>query len=156
VISSRASLTRTEISYPPTPVPATVPCAKKLTELGQDSSLPTPRKMENAFARPVDQVLSTLGVQTSAGLTDAQVKKATEKYGKNGRFASYHKAPGPGILTETVKLLLKSLLRRSGSSSSSSSRINSSSSSLAPLPCPSSWPCSRTKAAGAHLSIPSL
>ncbi|KKY36814.1 putative calcium p-type atpase [Diaporthe ampelina] len=39
--------------------------------------------MENAFARPVDQVLSTLGVQASAGLTDAQVKKLTEKHGKN-------------------------------------------------------------------------
>lgn len=39
--------------------------------------------MENAFARPVDQVLSTLGVQTSAGLTDAQVKNLTDKYGKN-------------------------------------------------------------------------
>ncbi|KAI3397892.1 hypothetical protein diail_10293 [Diaporthe ilicicola] len=39
--------------------------------------------MENAFARPVDQVLSTLGVQASSGLTDAQVKKLTEKHGKN-------------------------------------------------------------------------
>lgn len=59
-----------------------------------DSSLPPPRKMENAFARPVDQVLSTLGVQASAGLTDAQVKKLTEKHGKNGRFASCRKTPG--------------------------------------------------------------
>ncbi|KAK2611132.1 hypothetical protein N8I77_004507 [Diaporthe amygdali] len=39
--------------------------------------------MENAFAKPVDQVLSTLGVQASTGLTDAQVKKLTEKHGKN-------------------------------------------------------------------------
>lgn len=51
--------------------------------------------MENAFARPVDQVLSTLGVQASAGLSDAQVKKLTEKYGKNGTFASHPVAKRP-------------------------------------------------------------
>ncbi|KAJ0121571.1 hypothetical protein J7T55_008735 [Diaporthe amygdali] len=39
--------------------------------------------MENAFAKPIDQVLSTLEVQASTGLTDAQVKKLTEKHGKN-------------------------------------------------------------------------
>ncbi|KAF3769066.1 calcium-transporting ATPase activity/catalytic [Cryphonectria parasitica EP155] len=39
--------------------------------------------MENAFARSADQVLSTLGVQSSTGLTDAQVKDQRKKYGKN-------------------------------------------------------------------------
>ena len=112
--------------------------------------------MENAFARPVDQVLSTLGVQASAGLTDAQVKKLTEKHGKNGRFASCRKPPGSRILTDPPKLSLKSRPRPSGSSSSSNSRTSSSSYSLAPLLCPSSWPCLRMKAAGAHLSIPPL
>ncbi|ROV97518.1 hypothetical protein VSDG_04546 [Cytospora chrysosperma] len=39
--------------------------------------------MENAFAKPTDQVLSTLGVQASTGLTDAQVTELRNKYGKN-------------------------------------------------------------------------
>lgn len=41
--------------------------------------------MDNAFARPTDQVLSTLGVQASTGLTDAQVKDIRKKHGKNGK-----------------------------------------------------------------------
>lgn len=40
--------------------------------------------MENAFARQTDQVLSTLGVKPSVGLTDAQVVELRKKYGKNG------------------------------------------------------------------------
>lgn len=40
--------------------------------------------MENAFARQTDQVLSTLGVQASTGLTDAQVTTLRKKHGKNG------------------------------------------------------------------------
>ncbi|ROW14713.1 hypothetical protein VPNG_03761 [Cytospora leucostoma] len=39
--------------------------------------------MENAFARPIDQVLSTLGVEASTGLADAQVSDLTKKHGKN-------------------------------------------------------------------------
>lgn len=97
---------QTDISYPPTPASDTVPLRQKpsgawtassihIAAFRGDSSLPPQRKMENAFARPADQVLSTLGVQASAGLTDAQVKKLTEKHGKNGRFASCRKVPGP-------------------------------------------------------------
>lgn len=41
--------------------------------------------MDNAFARPTEQVLSTLGVQSSTGLTDAQVKDIRKKHGKNGK-----------------------------------------------------------------------
>ncbi|KUI66000.1 Sarcoplasmic/endoplasmic reticulum calcium ATPase 3 [Cytospora mali] len=39
--------------------------------------------MENAFSKPIDEVLSTLGVQASTGLTDAQVTKLRNKHGKN-------------------------------------------------------------------------
>ncbi|KAH8885237.1 putative calcium P-type ATPase [Thozetella sp. PMI_491] len=38
--------------------------------------------MENAFAKPIDQVLSTLGV-TNSGLTDTQVVSLRKKHGKN-------------------------------------------------------------------------
>lgn len=40
--------------------------------------------MENAFAKPTEEVLSTLGVQSSTGLTDAQVQEQRKKHGKNG------------------------------------------------------------------------
>ncbi|KAL2260661.1 hypothetical protein VTK26DRAFT_5264 [Humicola hyalothermophila] len=39
--------------------------------------------MENAFAKPIDEVLGTLGVRPSTGLTDDQVAKLQAKYGKN-------------------------------------------------------------------------
>lgn len=112
--------------------------------------------MENAFAKPIDQVLSTLEVQASTGLTDAQVKKLTEKHGKNGRFASCRKAPRAETLTDPVQLSRKSHPRLFGSSYLSNSRTNSFSSYSAPLLSPSSWLCLRTKAAGAHLSTPPL
>ena len=40
--------------------------------------------MENAFAKPTDKVLSTLGVSAAAGLSDEQVVDYRSKYGKNG------------------------------------------------------------------------
>ncbi|KAH6634353.1 hypothetical protein B0J18DRAFT_391307 [Chaetomium sp. MPI-SDFR-AT-0129] len=39
--------------------------------------------MENAFAKPVDGVLSTLGVDKTTGLTDEQVSRLQAKHGKN-------------------------------------------------------------------------
>lgn len=39
--------------------------------------------MENAFAKPTDKVLSTLGVSAAAGLSDEQVVDYRSKYGKN-------------------------------------------------------------------------
>ncbi|KAL2022660.1 hypothetical protein VTK56DRAFT_4741 [Thermocarpiscus australiensis] len=39
--------------------------------------------MDNAFARPIDEVLRTLGVHPETGLTDEQVSKLQAKYGKN-------------------------------------------------------------------------
>jgi Ca2+ transporting ATPase len=39
--------------------------------------------MDNAFARPVDQVLAEFQVDVGAGLTNAQVKQSREKHGRN-------------------------------------------------------------------------
>ncbi|KAK0731098.1 putative calcium P-type ATPase [Lasiosphaeris hirsuta] len=39
--------------------------------------------MENAFAKPVDQVLASLGVNPAAGLTDEQVSRSRATHGKN-------------------------------------------------------------------------
>ncbi|KAM7194717.1 putative calcium P-type ATPase [Rhypophila sp. PSN 637] len=39
--------------------------------------------MENAFAKPSDEVLSSLGVNPATGLTDAQVTSQRAKHGKN-------------------------------------------------------------------------
>ena len=41
--------------------------------------------MENAFALSKDKVLSTLGVDTASGLTDAKVIELRTKHGKNGK-----------------------------------------------------------------------
>lgn len=41
--------------------------------------------MDNAFAKPIEEVLSVLGVPPSTGLTDAQVKALRAKHGKNGK-----------------------------------------------------------------------
>lgn len=40
--------------------------------------------MENGFAKPIDEVLSTLGVNPATGLSNAQVADLQAKYGKNG------------------------------------------------------------------------
>jgi Ca2+ transporting ATPase len=40
--------------------------------------------MENAFAKPIDEVLGTLGVDVTTGLNDEQVARLQAKYGKNG------------------------------------------------------------------------
>ncbi|KAK3394147.1 putative calcium P-type ATPase [Podospora didyma] len=39
--------------------------------------------MDNAFAKPIDQVLGSLGVDQAKGLTDEQVIKSRAKHGKN-------------------------------------------------------------------------
>lgn len=39
--------------------------------------------MDNAFAKPIEEVLGTLGVSPTAGLTDEQVLKSRAKHGKN-------------------------------------------------------------------------
>ncbi|KAK4136442.1 calcium ATPase [Trichocladium antarcticum] len=39
--------------------------------------------MDDAFARPIDEVLSTLGVDAATGLTDEQVSKQRARHGKN-------------------------------------------------------------------------
>ncbi|KAJ4297128.1 hypothetical protein N0V88_004046 [Collariella sp. IMI 366227] len=39
--------------------------------------------MDNAFAKPIDEVLSTLGVNQATGLTDEQVSRSQAKHGKN-------------------------------------------------------------------------
>lgn len=40
--------------------------------------------METAFAKPVDEVLSTFGVDPITGLSDEQVAQSRAKHGKNG------------------------------------------------------------------------
>lgn len=47
--------------------------------------------MEDAFARPVADVLKHFGVTAEGGLTDARVAEQLAKYGKNG-------ALGPPLL----------------------------------------------------------
>ncbi|KAG7293090.1 hypothetical protein NEMBOFW57_003136 [Staphylotrichum longicolle] len=39
--------------------------------------------MDNAFAKPIERVLGTLGVSPTAGLTDEQVSQSRAKHGKN-------------------------------------------------------------------------
>jgi Ca2+ transporting ATPase len=41
--------------------------------------------MEDAFAKPIDEVLGALGVHPTTGLTDEQVSRQQAKYGKNGK-----------------------------------------------------------------------
>lgn len=53
--------------------------------MDRDGQVSAAKKMENAFAKPVDQVLSALEVQPSTGLTDAQVTALRKKHGKNGK-----------------------------------------------------------------------
>ncbi|KAK4184454.1 hypothetical protein QBC35DRAFT_505918 [Podospora australis] len=40
--------------------------------------------MDNAFAKSNEEVLSTLGVNPTTGLTDEQVSTLQAKHGKNG------------------------------------------------------------------------
>jgi len=40
--------------------------------------------MDDAFAKPIEEVLGTLGVSPTAGLTDEQVLRSRAKHGKNG------------------------------------------------------------------------
>lgn len=40
--------------------------------------------MENAFARSTGEILKHFAVSEQTGLSEAQVKENTEKYGKNG------------------------------------------------------------------------
>jgi hypothetical protein len=40
--------------------------------------------MENAFAKPIDEVLRNLGVNALVGLNDEQVSQSRAKHGKNG------------------------------------------------------------------------
>lgn len=42
--------------------------------------------MESAYARPIEQVLSTFDVEPETGLTDAQVVALREKHGSNCMF----------------------------------------------------------------------
>lgn len=43
--------------------------------------------MENAFAKPIEEVLGALGVDPAKGLSDEQVSRQQAKYGKNGMRA---------------------------------------------------------------------
>jgi Ca2+ transporting ATPase len=43
--------------------------------------------MDNAFARPIDEVLGALDVNPATGLTDEQVSRSQAKHGKNGMHA---------------------------------------------------------------------
>jgi len=49
--------------------------------------------MENAFAKPVDDVLAELGVNPATGLTDEQVSRQRAKHGKNGMSLQTSPAP---------------------------------------------------------------
>lgn len=40
--------------------------------------------MDNAYAKPADEVLVHLGVDRTSGLTDEQVTRSRAKHGKNG------------------------------------------------------------------------
>jgi Ca2+ transporting ATPase len=40
--------------------------------------------MDNAFAKSIDEVLGTLGVSKTTGLTNEQVTQSRAKHGKNG------------------------------------------------------------------------
>ena len=40
--------------------------------------------MDDAFARPIDQVLANFKVDERAGLSDKQVEELRNKFGKNG------------------------------------------------------------------------
>ena len=42
--------------------------------------------MENAFAKPIDEVLKTFNVSTGTGLTDEQVSRSRATHGKNGEY----------------------------------------------------------------------
>jgi Ca2+ transporting ATPase len=50
--------------------------------------------MENAFAKPADDVLAELGVSPATGLTDEQVSRQRAKHGKNGMSCPSN-PPGP-------------------------------------------------------------
>jgi Ca2+ transporting ATPase len=53
--------------------------------------------MENAFAKPIDEVLGTLNVNPATGLTDEQVSRLQAKYGKNGMPSSSPVPPGSQV-----------------------------------------------------------
>jgi len=49
--------------------------------------------MDDAFAKPVPDVLAYFGADQGVGQTDEQVKKAREKYGPNGEIVAEHTQP---------------------------------------------------------------
>lgn len=64
--------------------------------------------MDNAFAKPIDGVLSTLGVDRTTGLTDEQVSRLRAKHGKNGMNAcvTFPSAPDLPAMELSFHLIL--------------------------------------------------